>query len=90
MDLLSQTELCAPALRSGADRIDYLCVETVKALSPEPVGGIAELPDADRAPLGTEGSSGLGEGAIAGIAAGVAALAVALSGGAWYMRRRLT
>ena len=58
-----------------------------------PVGGIAELPDAAGAPvagapLATGDSSGLTAGLLAAIAAGAAAGAIALSGAAWYARRR--
>ncbi len=50
-----------------------------------PVGGIAELPDKDTAPLETGGSSGPRTGILAGIAG---AVAVALGGAAWWVRRR--
>ncbi len=50
-----------------------------------PVGGIAELPDAEAARLETGGSSGPSTGVFAGIAA---AVAIALSGAAWHVRRR--
>jgi hypothetical protein len=53
-----------------------------------PVGGIAELPDAAGMPLETPGSSGPSTGVLAGIAGAVTAGAVALSGAAWYARRR--
>ncbi len=55
---------------------------------PAPVGGIAELPDADAAPLETGGSPGTGVGVLAGIAAALAAGTVVLGGAAWYARRR--
>lgn len=52
------------------------------------IGGIAELPDVDVAPLEAGDSSGLNTGAVAGIAGAVAAIAVTLGGAAWYARRR--
>ena len=54
-----------------------------------PVGGIAELPDVASTPLEAEGSSGPGAGLVAGIAAAVAAGALALGGAAWYAGRRI-
>jgi DMSO/TMAO reductase YedYZ molybdopterin-dependent catalytic subunit len=51
-----------------------------------PVGGIAELPDAEPEAVATEpGSSGLSPLVLAGVAAGGALLLVT---GAWYARRR--
>ena len=49
--------------------------------NPDPVGGIAELPDV------AEGSRS-SAGAYAALAGGLAAAAVALTAGAWYARRR--
>ena len=51
------------------------------------VGGIAELPEADAAPLHGESPAGVSTGVIAGITAAVAAV-FALGGAAWYTRRR--
>jgi hypothetical protein len=55
---------------------------------PASVGGIAELPNVDAAPVETRDSSGPGAGALAGITASAAAVALALAGVAWYARRR--
>lgn len=53
------------------------------------VGGIAELPEAARAPLEAPASSGADAGLLAGIIGGaVAAGSVALVGAAWYVRGR--
>ena len=59
-------------------------------LDVNPVGGIAdEIPDSLSDRLGASGDSGSNGGALAGAIAGaVAASAVALGGGAWYLRRR--
>ena len=54
----------------------------------EPVGGVAELPEAAGSPLEAGGSSGSSPGVLAGIAAALAAGAVALGGAAWWARRR--
>ena len=54
----------------------------------EPVGGIAELPAADAAPLEAEDSSGGNAGILAGAAAALTAAVVTLGVGAWYARRR--
>lgn len=57
-------------------------------LLPLSVGGVAELPDVATAPLQTDGSSsGLGAGALTGIAA-AAALGVTAVGVVWYVWRR--
>lgn len=61
----------------------------VRDRGPGGVGGVAELPEVDAAPLEASGSSGPSAGVVAGIAAGAAAGAVALGGAAWYARRRL-
>jgi hypothetical protein len=52
------------------------------------VGGIAELPEMDGAPLATSGSSGPSGGVLAGTAAALVMAALALGGAAWYARRR--
>ena len=53
------------------------------------VGGIAELPEIARAPLETDGSSGVGAGVLAGAIAGAVLVGgVTLGGAAWYARRR--
>jgi hypothetical protein len=61
----------------------------------DPVGGIAELPRLDGGqaevagtPLEMGGSSGPSVGLVAGVAAAVAAGALALGSAAWYARRR--
>jgi hypothetical protein len=54
----------------------------------EPVGGIAELPEAAAAPLGATDSSGGNAGIVTSVAAALTAAAVALCAGAWYARRR--
>ena len=51
--------------------------------------GIAELPDADAAPLASSDSSGMSRGLVAAVVAGLAAV-VALGGAGWYARRRFT
>ena len=53
-----------------------------------PVGGIAELPDVDAAPPGTDGTGGYRVGVLAGVAAAIVASATALAGAAWYARKR--
>ena len=53
-----------------------------------PVGGIAELPETDGAPLQTSGSSAPSAGVLAGMAVAFAAGTLALGGAAWYARRR--
>lgn len=53
------------------------------------VGGVAELPDTVEQPLTTAGTSNdRSLGLAGGIAAGVAAAALALGGTAWYARKR--
>ena len=54
----------------------------------EPVGGIAELPDAAGAPLEAPDSSGSSIGMWVVVAAGVVGGALALGGAGWYVRRR--
>ena len=61
---------------------------TKKNPTPQPVGGIAELPDVAGTPLETGGSSGRSANVVAGIAVAAAAGALALGGAAWYARRR--
>ena len=56
--------------------------------TPIPVGGIAELPEAARAPLQASGSSGPSAATVASVAAGVLAGAASIGGAAWYVRRR--
>lgn len=51
------------------------------------VGGIASLPDVERAALDSRSRSGVGVGLLAGAAA-IAAGMIAVAGGAWYARRR--
>ena len=58
--------------------------------TPGPVGGIAELPAVAGTPLEAGGSSGPSANVVAGVAAAVAAGALALGGAAWYARRRVT
>jgi len=52
------------------------------------VGGVAELPGIDGAPLQTSGSSSPSAGVLAAMAAALAAGAITLGGAAWYVRRR--
>ena len=52
------------------------------------VGGIAELPQMDRALLEAD-SSDVSAGLVAGVAIAIAAGALALGGAAWYAKRRL-
>ena len=54
----------------------------------EPVGGIAELPDAAGTPLEATDSSGGSIGMWVVVAAGVVGGALALGGAGWYVRRR--
>jgi alpha-tubulin suppressor-like RCC1 family protein len=56
--------------------------------TPIPVGGIAERPEAARAPLQASGSSGPGAAMLASVTAGVLAGAAAIGGVGWYVRRR--
>ena len=63
--------------------------------APVGVGGIAELPEAARAPLEAGrtpleagASSGPGAAMLAGIAAAVLAGVASIGGAAWYARRR--
>ena len=58
---------------------------------PLPVGGEIQPIDPAGLPLATAGSSGTNYGVLAGVIAGVvAAAAIALSGAAWYTRRRFS
>lgn len=57
-------------------------------LGPQPVGGIAELPEVAEAALEAESSSGLSAGALAATAAGAVAGGLALGSVAWYVKRR--
>ena len=52
------------------------------------VGGIAELPDLESAPLETPGPSGTNTAKLARITAAATAAAIVLGGAAWYGRRR--
>jgi hypothetical protein len=62
---------------------------TINCGEPIPgVGGIAELPNVAETPLEAPGSSESNAGVLAGIVAAVAAGTVALSGAAWYGRKR--
>ena len=61
----------------------------VPACEPQ-VGGVAELAEAEGAPLEAPDSSGSNTGLIAGIVAAIATGGVSLGGAAWYARRRLT
>jgi hypothetical protein len=56
--------------------------------TPAPVGGIAELPEVQGAPLETGGSSGPSAVVVAGLAVAAVVAALALSGAAGYARRR--
>ncbi|MCH8900742.1 MAG: hypothetical protein IIC88_00410 [Chloroflexi bacterium] len=56
---------------------------------PRSVGGVAELAEAAGTPLDAPDSSGASTGLIAGVLAAIAAGVVALSGAAWYTKRRL-
>ena len=53
------------------------------------VGGIAALPEVALAPAEAFESSGAGTNLIIGLSVVIAAAALALGGGAWYLRRRL-
>ncbi|OGO51529.1 MAG: hypothetical protein A2148_01225 [Chloroflexi bacterium RBG_16_68_14] len=64
-----------------------VCITSVSFTIDAPVGGIAAAPELAGAPLGEAGSSGPSAGLVGGMAAAVAAGAVAL-GGAWWARRR--
>jgi hypothetical protein len=64
---------------------------TIPGLIPSSgVGGVAEPPEVAGPALQTGGSSRTSAGLLAGIAAAVAAGAVALGGAAWYLRKRLS
>ncbi len=52
------------------------------------VGGIAELPEVAGRPLETAQSSGPSTALLAGVVGAVAAGTLALTGAAWYARRR--
>ena len=54
------------------------------------VGGIAELPQLERQPLGAASSSDVSGSVVAGIVAAAAVGVLALGGAAWYARKRLT
>ena len=62
--------------------------EPPPSVCPGAVGGVAELPEADAALLAAGDSSRVGTGPLAGVAAAIAAGAIALGGGGWYARRR--
>ena len=53
------------------------------------VGGIAELPDLESAPLETPGTSGTNTAKLARITSAATAAAIVLGGAAWYTRRRV-
>jgi CSLREA domain-containing protein len=78
--------------RDGRNNITEYGLGSDPCSADAPVGGIAELPDL--APGGAQPSdappegSGWSGGTYAAVAAGVAAAALALAGGAWYARRR--
>ena len=67
----------------GAGRIDVLAA--YNSLIPQPVGGIAELPDIARRPASAADAS---SGDAAALAVGLAVALAALTTGAWYARRR--
>ena len=72
----------------GLDNITELSQGTDPCSEPlEPVGGL--VVDLDDGPLAAARTSGGSAGRLVGTIAGVAALAVALTGAAWYARRRL-
>ena len=68
----------------GNGRIDALASATAAGCS-APVGGIAELPEVQEAPLPVPDSSGLSESVLAGIVA--ASAATLLGGTAWWVWR---
>ena len=72
-------ELNGELAEAGSESLTIHCVS---------VGGIAELPEVAGAPLETDGSSGGNAGMLAGVIAAVAGGTLALSGAAWYTRRR--
>ena len=80
-----------PMLMTGTIVVNGLPTATPTPTStPDPVGGIAELLDADiAAPLASSDSSGMSGGLIAALVVGLAAM-VTLVGAGWYARRRLT
>jgi hypothetical protein len=65
-------------------------IEQAQGEMPLPsVGGIAELPQAEAAPLAADDASGPNALVAAGIAAGALAVALAIAGAAWWGRRAL-
>lgn len=57
---------------------------------PPPIGGVGFFPDVEgSAPLETAGSSGNNASLLAGVIAGISAVAITVTGAAWYARRRL-
>ena len=79
-----------PTLMTGVIVVNGLPTATPTPTStPDPVGGIAELLDADiAAPLASSDPSGMSGGLIAALVVGLAA-AVTVGGAGWYARRRL-
>ena len=76
-----------------ADPAKKMCPSICKILfvnQPESVGGVAELPDTDAAPLRANDSSDISTGLLTGIGASVAALIALAGAAAWYTRRRVT
>jgi hypothetical protein len=68
----------------------YLTDAEFEALSAGPVGGgIAELPDVAQAPASQSASSASSGPPYAAVAGGLAAVALALTAGGWYARKRL-
>lgn len=67
----------------------FSCSTPVAVVGPKGVGGNAELPDVQAAPLETQSSS-VSPRVVAGSVAAIAVASVfALGGAAWYVRRRL-
>ena len=97
-EILQQiAELVLGAQAAGQPVEEELIRELVRQLDPEmstaitlggePGGGIAELPDTKGMPLQATASIGPGTAFLVGVA-GIAVGVPALSGMAWYMRRR--
>ncbi len=76
-------------ISGGLDPTNYECDLSLGkcTIGPVAVGGL--VVDLEEGPLAAAQPSGGGAGRLAGTVAGVAALAVTLTGAAWYARRRL-
>jgi hypothetical protein len=85
VDLVTQFPPEPPIVEEGVivGPAAFLCDAAERTITSPFVGGLAELPD-------VASDSGWPAGAYAALAGGIAAAVLALGGGAWYARRRLS